>query len=108
MSITLLVPDNSKILVFVSDEVFFGKDLEIRAKNGTIFPFEEHDYLFHWKTVNSTGTENCILVSGDRTKVNLKHKRLRHNINEDLLKSKNQAIRLRIREHDVRNCETCH
>ena len=59
---------------------FFCKELEIRAKNETIFPFEEHDYLFLWKTVNSTGTEICILVSGDRTKVSLKHKRLRHNI----------------------------
>ena len=72
MSNALLVPDNSKNLVSVStpraadDELLFGKDLEIRTENEVIFPFEDHDSLLHWKTTNSTVSENRNLDSGDR------------------------------------------
>ena len=47
LSITLLLPDNSENLVSVSklraadNRFLLGKDLEIRTKNGTFFPFEE-------------------------------------------------------------------
>ena len=111
MSNALLVPDNSKNLFTVSklraadNEVLIGKDLEIRNKNGTIFPFEEHDNLFFWKTANSTGSENCNLASEDR--LILLHKRLGHINIEDLLKLKDHAIGLKISEHDLGNCKTC-
>ena len=55
--------------------------------------------------MNSLGTENCNLASGD--KLSLRHKLLGHNNIEDLLKLKDHAIGLRISEHDVGNCETC-
>ena len=86
LSHALLVPDNSKIWFqcrAADNEVLFGKDLEIRTKIGTIFPFEEQDNLFLWKTVNSIGSENCNLASGDR--LGLWHKRLGRNNIEDLL-----------------------
>ena len=88
-----------------NNEVFFGKDIEIRTKNGTVFPFEEHDNLFLWKTVNSTGSGNCNLASGDR--LCLWQKRLGHNSIEDLLKVKDHAIGLKISERDLGKCETC-
>ena len=95
-----------KNLVSVSKlEVLFGMDFEIRTKDGTIFPSEEHDNLILWKTVNSTGTENCNLVSGDRR--SLWHKRQGHDNIEDLLKLKHYAIGLRISDHDGECCETC-
>ena len=111
MSNALLVPDNSKNLVSVStlraadNEVLFGKDMEKRTKNGTIFPFEEQDNLSLWKTVISKGSENSNLASGDR--LSLWHKRLGHNNIEDLLKLKDHAIELKKKEHDIGNCETC-
>ena len=49
LSNALLVPNNTRNLVSVSKfratgkEVFFGRNLEIRTKNGTFFPFEERD-----------------------------------------------------------------
>ena len=52
LSNALLVPNNTRNLVSVSklratgNEVLFGRYLEIRTKNGTIFSFEERDSLF--------------------------------------------------------------
>ena len=82
----------------------YGKDLEIRTKNGTTFSFEKHDSLLLWKTVNSIGSENCNFASGDR--LNLWHKHLGHNNFEDLLKLKDHAIGLKISERDLGNCKT--
>ena len=87
------------------NEVLFGKDLEIRTKMGTILQFEEQDIIFFWKTVNSIGSENCNLASGDR--LSLWHKRLGHNNIEDLLKLKDHAIGPKVSEHDLGNCDTC-
>ena len=107
----MIVPDNSKKLVIVSklraanNEVLFVKCSEMRTKNAKIFPFEEHDNLFFWKTVNSTGTENCNLVSRDR--LSFWPKLLGYNNIEDLLESKDHAIGHRISNHEVGNCETC-
>ena len=47
----------------------FSKNLEIRTRNGTIFPFEELDSLFLWKTVKPTVLENCNLSSGERLRL---------------------------------------
>ena len=111
MSNVLHVPDNFQNLISVSPlraadyEVLFVNDLEIRTKDGTNFPSEKHDNLFFSKTVNSTGTENCNLVRGER--FSLWHKRRGHNDFEDLLKLKNHAIGLRLNEHDVGNCNPC-
>ena len=55
--------------------------------------------------MNSTGSENCNLASRDG--LSLWHKRLGHNNIEDLLKLKDQAIGLKINEHDLRTCDTC-
>ena len=111
LSIALLVPDNSKYLVSVTkqrvadDAVLFCKDLEIITRNGTVFWFEEHEKVFLFKTVISTGSENCNSAGEDQ--LNLWYKRLRHNIIEDLLKSKDHAIELKMSEPDVGNCATC-
>ena len=91
MSNAFHVPDNSKNVISVSklraadNEVLFGKDLEIRTKNGTLFPSGEHGSRLLWKTGNSKGSKNCSLASGDRQ--GLVHKRLGHNNFEVLLVS---------------------
>ena len=60
LSNVLLVPTNTRNLIIVSKlratgkKVFFGRTLEIRAKNGTIFPFEERDSLFIWNNIKIT------------------------------------------------------
>ena len=52
LSNALLVPNNTRNLLSVSklraagNEVLFGRTLEIRTKNGTVFPFEERDSFF--------------------------------------------------------------
>ena len=61
--------------------------------------------IVSWKTVNSTGTENGNLVSGDG--LSLWHKRLGHSNIEDHLKIRDHAIGLRISKDDVENCKTC-
>ena len=81
------------------NEVLFGKDLELRNKNGTSFPFEEHDISF-FKIENSTCSENCNLASGDRLILWLKL--IEHNNIEDLLKLKDHVIRLKVGEQDLR------
>ena len=57
------------------------------------------------RTVKSSGSENCNLTSGDQ--LSLWNKRLEQNNIEDLLKLKDEAIGLKISEHDLGNCETC-
>ena len=90
LSNALSVPDNSKNLVSVSKlrsadyEVLFGKDLEKRKKNGTLFTFKQHDSLFLWKTVNSRGSKNYDFASGDG--LSLRPKCLGYNFIEDFLK----------------------
>ena len=111
LTMALFVPDNSKYLVSVikqraaDDEVLFGKDSELITINGTVFLFEDYEIVFLWKTVNSTDSENCNLAVEDQ--LNLCYKCLRHNIIEDLLKSKDHSMGLKTSEPDVSKCATC-
>ena len=58
LSNALLAPNNARNLVSVSklratgNEVLFGRTLEIRTKNGTVFPFEKRDSLFIWHNID--------------------------------------------------------
>ena len=112
LSNALLVPNNTRNLVSVSklratgNEVLFGRTLEIRTKNGTIFPFEERDNLFIWNNNdNEEFSEQCNLGNGDP--LSLWHKRLGHNKVEDIYKLKDHAVGLKLCEHNLTNCETC-
>ena len=86
-SSALFVPHNSKNLVSLSKiraadkEVLFGRDLEIRTRNGRIFLYEKHDSRF-LLTLNPTGSRNCNLANGDQ--LSLWRKGLGHNNIEDL------------------------
>ena len=105
----LLVPNNTRNLVSVSklratgNEVVFGVTLEIRTKNGTVFPIEERDSLFIWHNIDYG--EQCNLAKGDP--LSLWHKRLGHNNVEDIYKLKDHAVRLKVNKHDLANCEIC-
>ena len=109
LSNALLVPNNTRNLVSVSklratgNEVVFGRTLEIRTKNGTVFPFEERDSLFIWHNIDYG--EQCNLANGDP--LSLWHKRLGHNNVEDIYKLKDHAAGLKLSEHNLTNCETC-
>ena len=85
----LLVPNNTRNLVSVSklratgNEVLFGRTLETRTKNGTVFFFEERDSLFIWNNIDYEEiSEQCKLANGDP--LTLWHKRLGHNNVEDI------------------------
>ena len=105
----LLVPNNTRNLISVSklratgNEVVFGVTLEIRTKNGTVFPFEERDSLFIWHNIDYG--EQCNLANGDP--LSLWHKPLGHNNVEDIYKLKDHAVGLKVNEHDLANCEIC-
>ena len=105
----LLVPNNTRNLISVSklratgNEVVFGVTLEIRTKNGTVFPFEERDSLYIWHNIDYG--EQCNLANGDP--LSLWHKRLGHNNVEDIYKLKDHAVGLKVNEHDLANCEIC-
>ena len=105
----LLVPHNTRNLISVSklratgNEVVFGGILEIRTKNGTVFPFEERDSLFIWHNIDYG--EQCNLANGDP--LSLWHKRLGHNNVDDIYKLKDHAVALKVNEHDLANCEVC-
>ena len=108
----LLVPNNTRELVSVSklratgNEVFFGRTLEIRAENGTVFPFEERDSLFIWNSIDyEECSEQCNLANGDPLK--LWHKRLGHINIEDIYNLKDHAVGLKLSEHNLKHCETC-
>ena len=108
----LLVPNNTRNLISVSklratgNEVLFGRTLEIRTKNGTIFPFEERDSLFIWNNTDYEEiSEQCNLANGDP--LSLWHKRLGHKNVEDIYKLKDHAVGLKLSEHNLTNCETC-
>ena len=112
LSNALLVPNNARNLVSVSklratgNEVLFGRTLEIRTKNGTIFPFEERDSLFIWNNIDyGEISEQCNLANGDP--LSLWHKRLGHNNVEDIYKLKDHAVGLKLSEHNLTNCEIC-
>ena len=103
----MLVPNNTRNLVSVSklratgNEVLFGRTLEIRTKNGTIFPFEERDSLIIWKNNDYEEiSEQCNLANGDPLS-------LGHNNVEDIYKLKDHAVGLKLSEHNLTNCETC-
>ena len=101
----LLVPNNTWNLISVSklratgNEVVFGGTLEIRTKNGTVFPFEERDSLFIWHKIDYG--EQCNLTNGDP--FSLWRKRLGHNNVEDIYKLKDHAVGLKVNEHDLAN-----
>ena len=89
LSNALLVPNNRRNLVSVSkfratgNEVIFGRTLEIRTKNGAIFPFEERDSFFIWNNIDYEEiSEQCNLANGDP--LSLWHKRLGHVNVEDI------------------------
>ena len=109
MNNALLVPSNTRNLISVSklratgNEVVFGGTLEIRTKNGTVFPFEERDSLFIWHNIDYG--EQCNIANGDP--LSLRHKRLGHNYVEDIYKLKDRAVGLKVNEHDLANCEIC-
>ena len=112
LSKALLVPNNARNLVSVpklratGTEVLFGRNLEMRTKNRTIFPFEERDGLFIWNNIDYEEiSEQCNLTDGDP--LNLWHKRLGHNNVEDIYKLTDHAIGLKLSEHNLTNCETC-
>ena len=94
LSNALLVPNNTRNLISVSklratgNELFFGRNLEIRNKNGTVFPFEERDSLIIWHNIDYG--EQCNLANGDP--LSLWHKRLGHNNVEDIYKLKDHAV----------------
>ena len=97
LSNVLLVPNNTRNLVSVSklratgNEVYFGGTLEIRAKNGTIFPFEERDNLFIWNNIDYEKiSEQCNLANGDPLR--FWHKCVAHNNVEDIYKLKDHAV----------------
>ena len=107
LSNALLVPNNTRNLVSVSKlratgkEVFFGRTLGIRTKNGTILPFDERDSLFIWNNIDYEETsEQCHLANGDL--LSLWHKRLGHNV-EDIYNLKDQAVGLKVSEHNLTN-----
>ena len=88
------------------NEDLSGRTLEIRNKNGTIFPFEERDSLFIWNNIDYEEiSEQCNLANGDP--ITLWHKRLGHNNVEDIYKLKDHAVGLKLSEHNLTNCETC-
>ena len=84
-------------------EVVFGGTLEMRFKNGTVFPFEERDSLFIWHNIYYG--EQCNLANGDP--LSLWHKRLGQNNVEDIYKLKDHAVGLKVNEHELANCEKC-
>ena len=105
-------PNNTQNLVSGSKlratgkEVFFGRSLEIRTKNRTIFPFGERDSLFIWNNIDYQETsEQC--NSGNRDPLSLRHKRLGHCNVEDIYKLKDLAVGLKLSEHNLTNCEIC-
>ena len=88
------------------NEVFFCRTLEIRTKNGTVFPFEEIDSLFIWKNINyEENSEQCNLANGDP--LNLLRKRSGHKNVEDIYKLKDHIVGLKLSNHDLINCKTC-
>ena len=105
LSNALLVPNNTRNLLSVAklratgNEVCFGRNLEIRTKNGTVFPFEERDSLFIWH--NFDYGQQCNLANGDP--LSLFHKRLGHNNVEDIYKLKDHAVALKVNDHDLAN-----
>ena len=112
LSNALLVPNNTRNLVSVTklratgNEVLFGKTLEIRTKNGTIFPSEKRDNMFIWNNIHYKEiSEQCNLANGDP--LSLWHKRLGYNNLDDIYKLKDHAVGLKLSEHNLTNCETC-
>ena len=88
------------------NEVFFGRTLEIRTKNGAVSPFEERDSLFIWNNIDYEETaEQCNLANGDP--LSLWSKRSGHNNVEDIYKLKDHVVGLKLSENDLTNCETC-
>ena len=74
-------------------EVFFGRTLEIRTKNRTVFPFEEKDSVFIWKNIDYEETsEQCNLTNGDPR--SLWNKCLGLNNVEDIYKLKDHVVGL--------------
>ena len=85
---------------------FFGRTLEIRTKNGTVFSFEERDSLFICNNIDYEEiSERCNLANVDP--LSLWHKSLGHNNVEDIYNLKDHAVGLKLSEHNLRNCETC-
>ena len=62
--------------------------------------------MFIWTNIDYEETsEQCNLANGDP--LSLWHKRLGHNNVQGIYKLKDHAVRIKLSEHNLTNCETC-